>query len=116
MPRNGRGFTEQAARTPQQHQRDQHANQHHLQRSGARLGESQHRTDNARIFSFALDDEDRALLQQAFAATRTIAGDCGDEYRRPPFLTASGDLSHHLASLPQAWRQQARIGGFPIDR
>jgi len=25
-----------------------------------------------------------------------VAGDCGDEYRRPPFLTASGDLSHHL--------------------
>jgi aryl-alcohol dehydrogenase-like predicted oxidoreductase/enamine deaminase RidA (YjgF/YER057c/UK114 family) len=77
---------------------------------GARLGESQHRTDNARIFSFALDDEDRALLQQAFATTRTIAGDCGDEYRRPPFLTASGDLSHHLASLPQVWRAHAVPG------
>lgn len=29
-----------------------------------------------------------------------IPGDCGDEYRRPPFLTASGDLSHHLESMP----------------
>lgn len=28
--------------------------------------------------------------------------DCGDEYRMPPYLTASGDLSHHLdpTSLP----------------
>ncbi|MEZ4900354.1 MAG: RidA family protein [Spirosomataceae bacterium] len=29
-----------------------------------------------------------------------IAGDCGDEYRRPPFLTASGDLSHHIDNFP----------------
>jgi enamine deaminase RidA (YjgF/YER057c/UK114 family) len=31
---------------------------------------------------------------------RPIPGDCGDEYRRPPYLTASGDLSHHLDSFP----------------
>ena len=29
-----------------------------------------------------------------------IPGDSGDEYRKPPFLTASGDLSHHVASFP----------------
>ena len=29
-----------------------------------------------------------------------IPGDCGDEYRKPPFLTASGDLSHHLQQMP----------------
>ncbi len=77
---------------------------------GARLGESQHRADNARIFSFALDDADHALLDEAFAATREIPGDCGDEYRRPPFLTASGDLSHHLANLPQVWPARAVPG------
>jgi enamine deaminase RidA (YjgF/YER057c/UK114 family) len=33
-----------------------------------------------------------------------IPGDCGDEYRRPPYLTASGDLSHHLAALPSIFR------------
>ena len=32
-----------------------------------------------------------------------IPGDCGDEYRKPPFLTASGDLSHHLSSIPSAY-------------
>ena len=31
---------------------------------------------------------------------RPIPGDCGDEYRRPPYLTAAGDLSDHLESLP----------------
>ncbi|MCT8328133.1 aldo/keto reductase [Albidovulum sediminis] len=69
---------------------------------GARLGESEHRADNLRPFSFALDAEDTARLDEAFAATRPIPGDCGDEYRKPPFLTASGDLSHHLDTMPLA--------------
>ena len=36
-------------------------------------------------------------------ATSMIPGDCGDEYRRPPYLTASGDLSHHLAAMPSVY-------------
>lgn len=67
---------------------------------GARLGESEHRGDNLKIFSFDLDAEDHARLDEAFARMRPIPGDCGDEYRKPPFLTASGDLSHHLDSIP----------------
>ena len=70
---------------------------------GARLGESEHRADNRRVFSFALDQEDRAQIDRALAATRRLPGDCGDEYRRPPFLTASGDLSHHLAAMPSVF-------------
>jgi aryl-alcohol dehydrogenase-like predicted oxidoreductase/enamine deaminase RidA (YjgF/YER057c/UK114 family) len=77
---------------------------------GARLGEREHRADNLQLFAFAFDDEDRALLNTAFAATTRIPGDCGDEYRRPPFLTASGDLSHHLAALPPVWPRQAVPG------
>jgi aryl-alcohol dehydrogenase-like predicted oxidoreductase/enamine deaminase RidA (YjgF/YER057c/UK114 family) len=69
---------------------------------GARLGEGMHAHDNARLFSFALDQEDHARLDASFDKTRPIPGDCGDEYRKPPFLTASGDLSHHLDRLPQA--------------
>jgi aryl-alcohol dehydrogenase-like predicted oxidoreductase/enamine deaminase RidA (YjgF/YER057c/UK114 family) len=68
---------------------------------GARLGEAVHTADNLRLFSFALDEEDRAALDAAFAATAPIPGDCGDEYRKPPFLTASGDLSHHLDAIPK---------------
>jgi aryl-alcohol dehydrogenase-like predicted oxidoreductase/enamine deaminase RidA (YjgF/YER057c/UK114 family) len=67
---------------------------------GARLGERAHFEDNARLFSFALDEEDRAALAAAQATLRAIPGDCGDEYRRPPFLTASGDLSHHVQDFP----------------
>lgn len=70
---------------------------------GARLGESEHRDANRAHFGFALDDADRAALDEAFAAMTPIPGDCGDEYRRPPFLTASGDLSHHLAALPPVY-------------
>lgn len=70
---------------------------------GARLGESEHRDDNLKAFGFALDAADRALLDDAFATTTHIPGDCGDEYRKPPFLTASGDLSHHLSAIPSAY-------------
>ena len=67
---------------------------------GARLGESEHRADNLKVFDIALDDADQALLERSFAGTKPIPGDCGDEYRKPPFLTASGDLSHHLSTVP----------------
>jgi aryl-alcohol dehydrogenase-like predicted oxidoreductase/enamine deaminase RidA (YjgF/YER057c/UK114 family) len=71
---------------------------------GARLGESEHRADNLALFSFALDTEDHRMIDVALEGTRPIPGDCGQEYRRPPYLTASGDLSHHLSELPKAYR------------
>ena len=67
---------------------------------GARLGENTHIQDNKKLFEFVLDDEDQALLSESFHATTPVPGDCGDEYRKPPFLTASGDLSHHLDNVP----------------
>lgn len=67
---------------------------------GARLGKSEHITDNKQIFSFQLDPKDQDLLKQALQKLNTIPGDCGDEYRKPPFLTASGDLSHHVEDFP----------------
>jgi aryl-alcohol dehydrogenase-like predicted oxidoreductase/enamine deaminase RidA (YjgF/YER057c/UK114 family) len=69
---------------------------------GARLGEREHRTDNLRMLGLALDEEDRVAIEAAVAGLDPIPGDCGDEYRKPPFLTASGDLSHHLDALPPA--------------
>jgi aryl-alcohol dehydrogenase-like predicted oxidoreductase/enamine deaminase RidA (YjgF/YER057c/UK114 family) len=77
---------------------------------GARLGENEHRGDNLKVFSFTLDGEDHAALDAAFAATRPIPGDCGDEYRKPPFLTASGDLSHHLDAIPSIYTAEAVPG------
>lgn len=69
---------------------------------GARLGEACHVEDNARLFSYALDAQDKADLADACARLSPIPGDCGDEYRKPPFLTATGDLSDHLDQIPQA--------------
>ncbi|TAN02147.1 MAG: aldo/keto reductase [Rhizobiaceae bacterium] len=63
---------------------------------GARPGLSEHRADNLRLFDFTLDAEDHERLDAAFTLMKPIPGDCGDEYRRPPYLTASGDLSHHF--------------------
>jgi enamine deaminase RidA (YjgF/YER057c/UK114 family) len=74
---------------------------------GARLGEREHRGDNLALFGFALDEADKACLAEAQSGMREIPGDCGDEYRKPPFLTASGDLSHHLARLPPVFEPSA---------
>src|SRR6185436_19998587 len=65
-----------------------------------------HRGDNLRLFSFALDATDRETIAAALAPTKRIPGDCGSEYRRPPYLTASGDLSHHLQSFPRVYRAE----------
>lgn len=70
---------------------------------GARLGESEHREDNLKLFAFSLDAEDRERLDAAFARTMPVPGDCGDEYRTPPFLTATGDLSDHLERIEPAF-------------
>lgn len=79
---------------------------------GARLGESEHRADNARLFSFALDAEDLASIDSVLAAAKPVPGDCGDEYRKPPFLTASGDLTHHLDAVPKIY-QSTPVPGRP---
>lgn len=73
---------------------------------GARLGERMHADDTLALFSFKLDEDDHAQLAQAFSETTPVPGDCGDEYRRPPFLTASGDLTDHLAEMPLAHQAQ----------
>lgn len=67
---------------------------------GARLGERAHIDDNARLATLRFDDDDRAALRDVLATLTPIPGDCGDEYRKPPYLTASGDLSDHVESFP----------------
>ncbi len=67
---------------------------------GARLGESEHIEETLRLFDLELDAASRGELEAALAQLDPIPGDCGDEYRRPPYLTASGDLSDHLDELP----------------
>lgn len=67
---------------------------------GARLGESSHRESNLKLFNFKLTDRDKADILKVLGASSPIPGDCGDEYRKAPFLTASGDLSHHFEEFP----------------
>lgn len=69
---------------------------------GTRLGLSEHLEDNLKTFSFELDKEDRDIITEARSRFSRLPGDCGDEYRKPPFLTAAGDLSDHKT---HAWRQ-----------
>ena len=52
---------------------------------GARLGVAEHIAENARLFSFSLDDDDQQAIEAVSASARDlyrIIGDCGDEYRR----------------------------------
>ena len=51
---------------------------------GARLGLSDHRKDNARVFEFNLEPDDLELIESVTSRSKDlyqIIGDCGDEYR-----------------------------------
>ena len=78
---------------------------------GARLGKSEHLAENEGLFSIQLDEADRASIQTALSNLQKIPGDCGDEYRKAPFLTASGDLSHHIDGLPSPYPTQEGADG-----
>jgi diketogulonate reductase-like aldo/keto reductase/enamine deaminase RidA (YjgF/YER057c/UK114 family) len=78
---------------------------------GARLGSSEHIDDTLRLFSFQLSEQDHAELEEAVAALAPLPGEPGDEYRVPPFLTASGDLSHHVASFPSPYPVRVDASG-----
>jgi aryl-alcohol dehydrogenase-like predicted oxidoreductase len=52
---------------------------------GVRLGVTDHRTDNARVFEFTLTPEDHERIQSVLVRSRDlyhVIGDCGNEYRR----------------------------------
>nr|MCU0635825.1 Rid family hydrolase [Gemmatimonadaceae bacterium] len=78
---------------------------------GARLGERAHIDDTVRLFDVQLDAEAHAALSAATASLTAIPGDCGDEYRIPPYLTASGDLSHHVATFPAPYQVREDADG-----
>ncbi len=70
---------------------------------GARLGKREHIEDNLRLFDFELDGPALEEIEHARAELRQIPGGCGDEYRKPPFLTAAGDLSDHFDESPSPY-------------
>ncbi len=73
---------------------------------GARPGGRSYLNDNLRLFDFSLDRVAREELDRASAALDPIPGDCGDEYRRPPYLTAAGDLRDHVTHFPAPYPVQ----------
>lgn len=77
---------------------------------GARLTHTVHHDSNQQLLSLTLDADDMQRIEDASSNLTTIAGDCGSEYRKPPYLTASGDLSDHLESLPCAYSREAVPG------
>jgi aryl-alcohol dehydrogenase-like predicted oxidoreductase len=81
---------------------------------GARLGKSEHIEDNKKLFEFTLDEADLSGISGALSKLSPIHGDCGDEYRKPPFLTASGDLSHHIDTLPKPFEVTEATNGDKI--
>lgn len=81
---------------------------------GARLGQSEHIGENQQLLRITLDDADREAMAAVQARLQPIPGDCGDEYRKPPFLTASGDLSHHVKGFPAPYRTETKANGTQI--
>ncbi len=88
---------------------------------GARLGQSEHIAETRSLHQVVLDDQAHADLAAAGEALEPIPGDSGDEYRRPPFLTASGDLSHHVDEIPVPYvpversRRSLVLSGVPWE-
>ena len=70
---------------------------------GARLGESAHIENHQEVLNLKLEPKDLFQINESHYNINPIPGDCGDEYRKPPYLTASGDLSHHLEAIPRVY-------------
>ena len=70
---------------------------------GARLGKNSHIDDHQNMLNIVYELQDIESIETALSQLLPIPGNCGDEYRKPPFLTASGDLTHHLDHIPSVY-------------
>ena len=70
---------------------------------GARVGESEHIQDNLRVFELSLTKRNRSDIEYALTRFDPIPGDCGDEYRKAPFLTANGEPGHDSEVFPRPY-------------
>jgi aryl-alcohol dehydrogenase-like predicted oxidoreductase/enamine deaminase RidA (YjgF/YER057c/UK114 family) len=78
---------------------------------GARLGQSEHIAENIKLLQINFTADEINLIKAAQQQLKLIPGDCGDEYRKAPFLTASGDLSHHLETIPKVFAVHEKPNG-----
>ncbi len=81
---------------------------------GARLGESEYIAENLHALEISLNQTEREEIEDLIKNLNSIPGDCGDEYRKPPFLTAKGDLSDHISGLPKPYKPQKTNSGERI--
>ena len=70
---------------------------------GTRLEKTDALPQTKEIMNVFLSDAEKEEVSEAISGLQKIPGDCGDEYRKPPFLTASGDLSHHVKNFPKPY-------------
>ena len=88
---------------------------------GARVGEREHIQDNLRVFEFSLTKKNRSDIEYALTRLDPLPGDCGDEYRKAPFLrrrvtpgatsTPSLDrMRRNGAEIVGPWFSRARHG------
>lgn len=73
---------------------------------GARLGENSHIEDHQNMLDIVYEQHDIDSIEGVLSELHPIPGNCGDEYRKPPFLTASGDLTHHLDHIPPVYSSE----------
>jgi len=78
---------------------------------GARPSQSDHIASNLKMLEQHLTKVEKEKIATIIEQLRPIPGDCGDEYRKPPFLTASGDLSHHLEKFPLPYQSKMGVKG-----
>ncbi|MFM1929974.1 MAG: hypothetical protein RL387_1302 [Bacteroidota bacterium] len=78
---------------------------------GSRLGASEHIEENKKISTLQFSEEELKAINTCLSNATIIAGNCGDEYRKPPFLTASGDLSHHIKEFPKPYETKESADG-----
>ena len=67
------------------------------------MGQNNHITDNQNILNIEITKSERKKIEAAQKSFNSIPGNCGDEYRKAPYLPASGDLSHHYTKIPKVF-------------
>ncbi len=66
-------------------------------------GAKEHIRDNLKTFRVSLTRKNRSDIEYALTRLDAIPGDCGDEYRRAPFLTETGEPGLHSGPHPRPY-------------
>ncbi len=70
---------------------------------GARVGGKECIQDDLKTFRVSLTRKNRSDIEYALTRLDALPGDCGDEGRRAPYLTATGDPGRHSGPHPRPY-------------